>query len=67
MVGSNSGVTSTDLQALAVALKQNTLTTGPVDDSILIKASHAIDFSAGTAAACVQNNFLFEKRALCPL
>ncbi|KAH0493675.1 hypothetical protein TgHK011_000332 [Trichoderma gracile] len=58
--GTDSGVNSTDLQALAVALKQNTLTTGPVDDSILIKASHAVQFAAGTAAACVQNNFLFE-------
>ncbi|KAJ2979285.1 hypothetical protein NQ176_g3343 [Zarea fungicola] len=47
-----------DWQALATAIQTNTLSSGPLDDSILIKARHAIVIKAGSAQICVQNDYL---------
>lgn len=49
-----------DMQALATAIQQNSLSSGPLDDEILIKASHGIVITAGSVQVCVQNQYLFE-------
>ncbi|KAJ2969787.1 hypothetical protein NQ176_g8489 [Zarea fungicola] len=49
-----------DMEALAVAIQTNTLSSGTLDDSILIKGTHGIVITAGSVQVCVQNNYLFE-------
>ncbi|KAJ2982015.1 hypothetical protein NQ176_g1660 [Zarea fungicola] len=41
------------MQALATAIHTNTLSSGSIDDSILIKANHAILIQAGSVQVCV--------------
>ncbi len=48
------------MQALATAIQQNSLSSGRLEDQILIKASHGIAITAGTVQVCVQNQYLFE-------
>jgi hypothetical protein len=56
----NFDIKTDDMQALATAIQQNSLTSGPLEDEILIKASHGYLIKAGTVQVCVQNQYLFE-------
>ncbi|KAJ2983677.1 hypothetical protein NQ176_g519 [Zarea fungicola] len=56
----NFDIPTADMQALATAIHTNTLSSGSLDDSIFIKANHAILIQAGSVQVCVQNNYLFE-------
>ncbi|KAJ2982667.1 hypothetical protein NQ176_g1239 [Zarea fungicola] len=58
--GPNFNIATADMQALATAIQTNTLSSGSLDDSILIKASHGIVIKAGSVQVCVQNDYLFE-------
>ncbi|KAJ2973636.1 hypothetical protein NQ176_g6493 [Zarea fungicola] len=53
-------IKTNDMQALATAIQTNTLTSGSLPDSILIKASHGIVIKAGSVQVCVQNQYLFD-------
>lgn len=56
----NFDIKTNDMQALATAIQTNNLTSGHLDDEILIKASHGYLIKAGTVQVCVENQYLFE-------
>ena len=56
----NFDIKTDDMQALATAIQTNNLTSGHLDDEILIKASHGFLITAGTVQVCVENQYLFE-------
>jgi hypothetical protein len=56
----NFDIKTDDMQALATAIQQNSLTSGHMDDSILIKADHGYLIKAGTVQVCIENQYLFE-------